>query len=148
MTLAELRRTGSTALAEHRLVRFVLDLAAYGLVSVAALACDYALLLLFVAHGLHYLLAATLSFSAGMVVAYMLCVRFVFASRRGGSRRTEATGFIAVGVAGLALTQLLLYLFVSRVGMPVALAKIPTTGIVFLFNFLCRRGLVFVGAGR
>ena len=76
-----------------------------------------------------------------MIVAYGLSIRFVFQTRRATSRETEAAGFFAVGLAGLLLTQLLLYLFVSRVGMPVALSKIPTTGIVFAFNFLCRRGL-------
>ncbi len=143
MTIAELRRAGSNGVIGGRAGRFLVDLVAYGVVSLAALVCDYGLLVGLVACGLHYLVASFLSFSAGMFVAYALCVRFVFASRRGGSREAEAAGFFAVGLAGLALTQALLYLFVSRGGLPVALAKIPTTGVVFFFNFLCRRGLVF-----
>ena len=143
MTLAELRRTSANVVIGGRAGRFLADLVAYGVVSLAALACDYGLLVGLVACGLHYLVASFLSFSAGMVVAYALCVRFVYASRRAGSRETEATGFFAVGLAGLALTQALLYLFVSCGGLPVALAKIPTTGVVFFFNFLCRRSLVF-----
>lgn len=143
MTFSDLRQAGSVALAERSVGRFVLDLIGYGLVSVAALACDYGLLVGFVAAGMHYLLASFLSFSCGMLVAYVLCVRLVFATRRAASREMEATGFFAVGLAGLVVTQLLLLVFVSRVGLTVALAKIPTTGIVFLFNFLCRRGLVF-----
>ena len=78
-----------------------------------------------------------------MVVAYALSVRYVFQRRRAASRGVEAAGFVAVGLAGLLLTQVLLYLLVSRLGLTVALAKVPTTGGVFLFNFLCRRGMVF-----
>lgn len=143
MSFAALRETGAPD--QGRLVRFVRDLVGYGLVSAVALACDYGLLIGLTAGGLHYLMASFVSFSVGMAVAYALCVRFVFSTRRAVSREVEAAGFFAVGVAGLALTQVLLYLLVSKAGLGVALAKIPTTGIVFLFNFLCRRGLVFVG---
>ena len=143
MTLAAPDVTGSLAPAESRLSRLLSDLAGYGLVSVAALACDYGLLVGLVACGLHYLVASVLGFSVGMAVSYTLCIHLVFASRRAGSREVEAAGFLLVGVAGLALTQLLLYLFVARLGVAVALAKIPTTGLVFLFNFACRRGFVF-----
>jgi putative flippase GtrA len=122
---------------------FVVDLVRYGLVSIAALACDYGLLLAFTAAGLHYLLAAGVSFSIGIAVAYVLSARFVFADRRDASRLREAAGFLAVGLAGLLLTQLLLFVFVSGLSIDVAIAKIPTTACVFVFNFLARRGLVF-----
>jgi len=125
--------------------RFVVDLVLYGFVSAAALFCDYGLLLALAGRGVHYLMAQALSFSAGMIVAYVLSARFVFAGRRASSRCREAFGFFAVGLAGLILTQLLLALFVSGAGLALAVAKIPVAGCVFLFNFLARRGLVFVG---
>jgi GtrA-like protein. len=138
-------RAGDPAIRDIRARRFLIDLFAYGAASAAALACDYGLLVWLVAWHVHYLLASLVSFSVGMGVAYLLCVRFVFAARRTTSPKAEAAGFVAVGITGLALTQILLYLLVGRLALPVALAKIPTTGIVFLFNFLCRRSLVFVG---
>ncbi|MGD0634912.1 MAG: GtrA family protein [Beijerinckiaceae bacterium] len=125
--------------------RFMIDLVLYGLVSAAALCCDYGLLLALAGHGVHYLVAQALSFSVGMLVAYGLSARFVFSGRRASSRSREAFGFFAVGLAGLILTQLLLALFVSGVGLGLAVAKIPVAGCVFMFNFLARRGLVFVG---
>ncbi len=124
------------------------DIVAYGLVSLVALACDYGLLLGLVAGGMPYLYASLTSFSAGSAVAYMLSTRFVFAARRAASRRAEMVGFFTVGLAGLVLTQALLYLLVSRCGLPVPLAKIPTVGLVFLFNFLGRSRLVFATAPR
>lgn len=126
--------------------RFLLDLVGYGAVSVAALACDTGVLILLARLGVHYLVAAATGFSLGMFVAYTLSIRFVFADRRARSTRAELVGFLAVGLAGLLLTQGLMALFVSGLGIAVALAKIPTAGVVFLFNFLARRGLVFAAA--
>ena len=134
--------------AESRVGRLARDFVAYGLVSVVALAFDYGLLLILVSCGLYYLAASTISFSIGMAVAYALSIRFVFAKRRALSREAEAAGFFAVGFVGLVLTQALLYALVAHGGMSVAAAKIPTTGLVFLFNFLCRRGMVFTGSRR
>ena len=142
----ELDRTTAPALGRGTR-RFVTDLVGYGLVSAVALACDCGLLLLLVGCGLNYLVAAAISFSCGIVIAYALSVRFVFKDRRARSREAELAGFVAVGLAGLVLTQGLLLLFVSGLGMAVAVAKLPTAGCVFLFNFLARRGLVFAGSG-
>jgi putative flippase GtrA len=55
----------------------------------------------------------------------------------------ELASFVAIGVAGLALNQLLIWTLVSRFGLDVALAKAPTAGAVFMFNFLARRALLF-----
>ncbi len=143
MTLAAPRDFGLERFGDGRAARFLFDLLGYGLVSGLALASDCGLLLVLVWLGANYLAASMLSFSAGMVISYMLNVRFVFADRRRALRDSETVGFFVVGVAGLALTQVLLYVFVARLGFVVALAKIPTTAIVFLFNFLSRRSLVF-----
>ena len=143
MTLATPRDVGLGRFGESWAAHFLFDLAGYGLVSMLALASDCGLLLVLVWLGANYLVASMLSFSAGMVISYLLNVRFVFADRRRALRDSETVGFFVVGVAGLALTQVLLYVFVSRLGLVVAVAKIPTTAIVFLFNFLSRRSLVF-----
>ena len=124
MTFLALRAAGQ---ATAGFPRVLVDLTGYGLVSVVALACD------------------AIAFTVGMAVAYALSIRFVFPSRRALTREAEAGGFFAVGMLGLVLTQVLLFLLVSKLGMPVALAKAPTAVVVFLFNFVCRRGLVFAG---
>ncbi len=134
--------------AKARVPRVLVDLAGYGLVSIVALACDWGLLVGLAAAGLPYLAASTLSFTVGMAVAYALSIRFVFPTRRAVSREAEAGGFFAVGILGLLLTQALLFVLVSKLGVPVALAKAPTAGVVFLFNFACRRGLVFAASPR
>ncbi len=129
------------------IVSFLNDLVRYGGVSAAALACDAGLLVVLASAGLPYLAASAIGFCIGMAVAYGLSARFVFADRR-GPRGREATGFVAVGLAGLLLTQALLFALVSGFSVAPALAKIPTAACVFLFNFLARRALVFREATR
>ena len=128
--------------------RFVSDLARYGLCSAAALALDWGSLVGLVAWGVPALLAAAISFCAGMVAAYVGSILFVFPDRRSHGMLAEAVGFAAIGCAGLLCNQALLWLFINEMGLNVAIAKAPTAVCVFLFNFLLRRGLVFTTAKR
>jgi putative flippase GtrA len=120
----------------------------YFVASAAALAVDYAILvgateLL----GVHYLVSAALGFSAGLLVNYLLSILWVFKERRLKNRWIEAAGFAAIGVMGLGLNEGLMALFVEGVGLPYALAKIPATGVGFLFNYGVRRVLLFTQGG-
>lgn len=142
MTIVALEHV-STPGPRHRMRRLLVDLLGYGLASAAALACDAGLLVALTYAGLDYRVAAGIGFVVGMGVAYALSARCVFADRRAASRQQEIAGFVAVGLGGLVLTQLILVALVSGLGCPVSLAKVPTAGVVFLFNFLCRRNFVF-----
>lgn len=120
----------------------------YGAVSVAALAVDYALLIFLTEYvGLYYLVSATISFLAGMLLVYATSVGFIFDERRLDNRSLELTSFAAIGVAGLLLNALLLWAITTGTPLGYQLAKLPTAGIVFLFNYLARRNLLFT-AGR
>jgi putative flippase GtrA len=116
----------------------------YFVASAAALACDFMVLVgLTEFLKIHYLIAAALGFSVGLLVNYVLSVTWVFRERRLKSRLLEAVGFALVGLAGLALNEGLMALFVGGVGLGPALAKIPATGVGFLFNYGVRRALLF-----
>jgi putative flippase GtrA len=121
----------------------------YFLVSLAALAVDYGLLV-GLTSGLHvyYLVSAAVGFSAGLVLNYALSVAFVFRERRLQSRPREFVGFMLIGVAGLALNEALMKAFVETAGLGYALAKIPATGVGFTFNFVARRFILFSKAQR
>lgn len=115
----------------------------YGLASAVALLADWGALLALTQVGLNYLLASAAGFLLGMAVAYALSIAFVFRVRPILDRRREFAGFLAVGLAGLLLTQGLMALWVEALGLGPGLAKAPTAGIVFLFNFSVRRALLF-----
>ena len=119
------------------------ELGLYGLASAAALAVDWGLLLVLHGAGVNYLIATAVGFSAGIAVTYMLSVSVVFRHRPVADRRREFVGFLGVGLAGLVLTQGLMALWVEALRMSPGLAKIPTAGIVFMFNFTVRRALLF-----
>lgn len=129
--------------------RVIADLVKYGFASVAALALDFVMLIaLYKGLGVNYLVAAAGGFLSGLALVYALSVRFVFRNRRARGARAELLGFLITGVAGLALTEALMHLFVDYACMKVALAKIPTAGVVFLFNFTARRALLFSPSAR
>lgn len=120
----------------------------YGLISVVALAVDMTLLasLTHYLHA-HYLLAATCSFLAGGVVAYLLSVRFVFRYHRLQVRFVEAAAFVALGVAGLAVNTAVLALLVGRGGLPVLTGKAVAACATFGLNFLLRKLTLFTPRG-
>lgn len=127
----------------RRLPAGLRELGLYGLASAAALAVDWGLLLALTGLGLNYLVATAIGFGAGIGVTYLLSVSVVFRHRPIADRRREFMGFMGVGIAGLILTQLLMALWVERLAMAPGLAKIPTAGLVFIFNFTVRRALLF-----
>jgi putative flippase GtrA len=51
--------------------------------------------------------------------------------------------FGALGVVGLGLTELLLYLLSGLLGAPVLLSKVVATAATFLWNFTSRKLLLF-----
>jgi len=123
------------------------ELVLYGLASVAALAVDWGLLLALTGVGVNYLLASAAGFVFGVAVAYALSIAFVFRARPVTDRRREFLGFLAVGLAGLLLTQGLMALWVEVLGLAPGVAKAPTAALVFLFNFSVRRALLFRASG-
>jgi putative flippase GtrA len=136
-----LTRTHSlAALWGGQLRQFVL----YGAISVAALAVDYALLIFLTEYvGIYYLVSASISFLAGMLLVYVASVGYIFDERRLSNRPLELTSFVAIGFAGLVLNGLLLWTITAGTPLGYQLAKLPTAGIVFLFNYVARRNLLF-----
>lgn len=119
----------------------------YGGASVAALAVDYGLLIFLTENmGLYYLVSASISFLVGMILVYASSVGFIFDERRMTSRSLELTSFVAIGFAGLALNGILLWAITTGTPLGYQLAKLPTAGLVFLFNYVARRNLLFTAA--
>jgi len=127
----------------RRLPEGLRELMLYGFASALALSLDWGLLLALTALGVNYLVASATGFVSGIAITYLLSVSVVFRHRPVADRRREFVGFIGVGLAGLVLTQGLMALWVGGLHLHPGLAKIPTAGIVFVFNFTVRRALLF-----
>jgi putative flippase GtrA len=116
----------------------------YGLASAAALGVDAGLLAgLVTLFGWNYVPASITSFIAGGVVAYVLCVRFVFPYRRIKTPALELPYFIVLGLIGLGVNSLILYLAVERLSLHFLVGKIAAAGCTFATNFLLRRYSLF-----
>lgn len=121
----------------------VLEFAKYLLSSGLALSLDMGLYSLGLALHLPLPVAAALGFGAGLLLVYLLSTRWVFQEHSLEDRRQEFLLFAGIGVAGLLLTEALLWVQVSRLGVGPHLAKVFSAGFVFLFNFGARKALLF-----
>jgi putative flippase GtrA len=93
--------------------------------------------------GVHYLIAAVISFMIATLVNYILSVRFVFQSGVRFSRRHETALVYLVSAIGLGINVLVLQLLVSAFSVHLLVAKIAATGVVFLWNYFARAAFIF-----
>ncbi len=111
--------------------------------SALALGVDFAVYSLALSLGLPYPVAAALGFSLGLWVAYTTSVRFAFTEHSLVDRRMEFLLFAFIGLIGLLLTEVLLWLLVDKFGAGARSAKLVAAGFVFLSNFTFRKLLLF-----
>ncbi len=93
--------------------------------------------------GLHYLIAATLAFSVGLVANYLCCLVWVFDFRSMSNRLHEFVVFGTIGIAGLLLNSLLLYGLTEYGGLHYLISKLCAAAVILVFNFSVRRWLLF-----
>ena len=122
----------------------LIQLFRYGFVGGAAFLVDYGVLVLLTeVFGMHYLLSATISFILGLVTNYLLSVVWVFNNRTLGNRWAEFTVFAIIGVIGLGLNALIMYVCTDKMGIYYMISKIISTVIVFFWNFFARKIVLF-----
>lgn len=114
------------------------------LAGLTAFAVDYLLLFILTEIGMHYLLSAAVAFIAGTTANYYLCRTLVFNAYipRFGNM-PEYLFFTIIGVIGLGLTELLMYLFTDGIGLYYLVSKIIAGTLVSLWNFFGRRFFIF-----
>ena len=124
-------------------LRRVAEFTRYFVASAGALCVDAGLYRLGLQAGLGYQWAALIGFSAGAVVAYLASIAWVFEARTIRRAAVEFGLFVAIGVCGLLLTELLLWLQIERFGWSTFWSKAGAAGVVFIFNFAVRKTLLF-----
>lgn len=121
----------------------------YTLVGGLAFVIDLGLLFVLTEYAhLHYLVSATLSFLAGLLVNYMLSTQWIFRSSKIKNKKVEFILFGLIGVIGLGLNNVLLYFFTDLIGLYYMLSKLITAVLVYAWNFLGRRYFLFNAKNR
>jgi len=118
---------------------------AYAAVSGFALVVDIGILWILVHYfAWPYLLAAAVSFSAGLLVGYVLSVTAVFKFRRLKNQSLELASFTAIGLVGLGINLAAISFGVRYLGAHYLVAKCGAAALTFIWNFAARRQLLFV----
>jgi putative flippase GtrA len=116
----------------------------YGLVGGIAFLCDFGTLWGATSRfGLHYLHSAALGFCVGLAVNYWLSVRWVFATRKFSRSSVQFGLFALVGIVGVGINELGMWLLTDGVGLDYRASKLATTVVVYLWNFSIRKVLIF-----
>lgn len=125
--------------------RLPTELLRYFLASLLALIADTATLSASLRlFGLSLAWSATLGFVVGAVVAYWLSIRWVFRERAFARvPALEFLGFVAIGIAGLGVTQAVLWLGVTELHLLPEAVKLAAAVVTFAFNYGVRRSLLF-----
>ena len=116
----------------------------YGIAGLTAATVDTGLLaLLTELFGENLLLLWTaIAFATGLATTYLLSIKWVF-SNRTMNQTAELLIFIFIGLVGLGLTELLVWVFAIKLDWHYLLAKITAATTVFIWNFTAKKLLLF-----
>jgi putative flippase GtrA len=89
------------------------------------------------------LLSAPFAFLLGLIINYLLSIKWVFDKRNINKKSVEFVIFALVGIVGLLLNQVFIWFFTEIINLYYMLSKIISSGIVFLWNFSLRKYLLF-----
>ena len=92
---------------------------------------------------IHYLISAAIAFILGLTVNYFLSVKWVFNIRTVNNKLLEFWLFALIGIIGLGLNELFIWIFTDLLSIYYLLSKIITTAIVYFWNFLARKFFLF-----
>jgi len=121
----------------HEFIRYVVA-------SALALLVDAGLLWLLTDFGrVSYLLSGAVSFTAGLTIVYLLSVYWVFEKRAVRSRGAEFLIFAVIGLVGLGLNEVILYVLTSMFGVFYLFSKAASVVVVFSWNFAVRKWILF-----
>ncbi len=91
----------------------------------------------------YYMFSVTIAFACSVLVSYFFNICWVFHQRKYDKRHHEVILFFSISVVGLLLTNFLMYFFTESVGLFYIKSKIVSATIVFVWNFVARKYLLF-----
>ncbi len=130
-------------LGKARRLPHVREFLRYFSASLLALASDAGSLYVMVTLGVNYLYAGALAFLIGLLVIYLLSVIWVFEKRSAHSVWVEFALFSLIGLLGLGMNELVLWLGTGILALPLFLSKGLSVLLVFTWNYSARKYILF-----
>ncbi len=116
----------------------------YFVVSGFSLVIDFCTLFLFTdVFKIHYLASSVLSYSIGLVINYYVSVNWVFGTRKYADRRKEFTIFVAIGIAGLGINTLVMWVCTGLLSLYYLAARVISAAIGYTWKYVARRLVLF-----
>ncbi|MGM9551287.1 MAG: GtrA family protein [Clostridia bacterium] len=116
----------------------------YAFVGAIATIADWAVFYIASTVGVFYMISGVLAFTLGLLVNFLLSKKFVFSGE--GTRHSvkeEFAVYAIVGLIGLCLTEIIIYVLTEKVKMYFMIPKIIATGVVFVWNFAARKAVLY-----
>lgn len=125
----------------------LIQLFRYTFVGGAAFIADYLTLLTMIKLGANDFLSVAMGFIVGLTLNYLISTKWVFnpdpSVKKSQTIKTEEfIGYAIIGIIGLGLTELIVWVFKIKLGVPPQWSKLVAVVIVFLWNFIGRRILM------
>lgn len=93
---------------------------------------------------MYYMAAAAIAFFVGLGANYLLSILFVFSeAERTDNRIKEFVAYAAIGIIGLLLTELFMYVFTDICGFYFLISKVIAAIIVLIWNFVARKKILY-----
>ena len=123
---------------------WMLQLFRYGFVGGVAFAVDYGTLFVLTHYaGVPYLWSAAIAFILGLVTNYLISISWVFQHSGKMNVWQEFTFFAIIGVIGLGLNELIMYVGTDMIHLHYMISKLISTAIVFFWNFFAWKFMLF-----
>lgn len=106
---------------------------------------DWGVLFLLTDFGnIHYLVSAIIAFIAGLITNFSLSKMLVFkANEARVNAFVEFIGYAVIGVIGLGITELIMFVFTNRLNVYYMISKAIATVFVLAWNYIARKLIVY-----
>ena len=93
--------------------------------------------------GVHYLVAAAVSFTVSVIVNYILCVVWAFKGVE-KTNKVVMAAFFMTSLVGLGLNELFMWIFVDFIHISYLIAKIVTAVLVMIWNYITKKKALYM----
>ncbi len=115
----------------------------FGMVGIICFAVDYfGLILLTEMQVCSYFVSSGISYTASVILNYILLMKFVFVRREDMSKTKEFVVFVLLSMIGLGLTQVIMWITVEYFHIFYAIAKVLSSMIVTTYNFISKKAFL------